>query len=517
MPQTRSTRSRVCKDLSSTQVQCHIVFPAKKKSSNLTVKKKPLIKKSSIKEKVVKFQDENEDPTKLTVKRKASVSDENICSPKKSPRKSLGEVKSPLTDRTNVSGNVNIELSVPNVGVRRKLPLSEANLHSNYSNLCQVLHNSIPKKLLNRDDELKVLKEFVHDSIIDSKPGSLYICGAPGTGKTACLTKVLDGVREKIKAKTIFLNCMTLRHSQTIFAKLANLLDSAGKSFTNSEGLKYIEKKIKSNGQRILLVLDEIDQLESKDQDVLYKLFEMPFVPKSKLVLVGIANSLDFTDRVLPRLQTKTCKPILLQFQPYRKDDICAILQERIDEKYANIVEASAIQFCARKVSAMTGDARKALDIMRRAVEKAEGQSKKSTDDSIIKVTIGHVASVCSDVYGAKLAPSSNVKFVFPLQQKIIICVVVGCLKQSRIKEIAVSRLYQAYCRVSYSKHLTPVSQEELNSICDLLESQGVISVKKSKDVRNHKIGLRMQESEIEHSLQDKSLMLSIMEEKLIS
>jgi len=58
-----------------------------------------------------------------------------------------------------------------------------------------------------------------------------------------------------------------------------------------------------------LLVLDEIDQLESKNQDVLYKLFEMPFLPKSRLVIVGIANALDLTDRILPRLQSKaSCK-----------------------------------------------------------------------------------------------------------------------------------------------------------------------------------------------------------------
>ena len=53
----------------------------------------------------------------------------------------------------------------------------------------------------------------------------------------------------------------------------------------------------------ILLVLDEIDQLDSKSQQVLYSVYELPHLTNSMLTLVGIANALDLTDRILPRLK----------------------------------------------------------------------------------------------------------------------------------------------------------------------------------------------------------------------
>jgi cell division control protein 6 len=80
-------------------------------------------------------------------------------------------------------------------------------------------------------------------------------------------------------------------------------------------------------------VLDEIDQLDSRKQSVLYTVFEWPSAPKSKLVLIGIANALDLTDRILPRLQARCdLRPQLLHFTPYTKLEIVNILTERLKQ-----------------------------------------------------------------------------------------------------------------------------------------------------------------------------------------
>lgn len=81
-----------------------------------------------------------------------------------------------------------------------------------------------------------------------------------------------------------------------------------------------------------MLVVDELDSLES---NFLYKLFEYPTICESRLILIGmydhiciyrsalsfcanrehvilgIANALDLTERVLPRMQSRAqCNPL---------------------------------------------------------------------------------------------------------------------------------------------------------------------------------------------------------------
>ena len=51
------------------------------------------------------------------------------------------------------------------------------------------------------------------------------------------------------------------------------------------------------------------------------------------------------------------------------------IIQSRLEGVPGNIVDPDAVQFASRKVAAVSGDARRALDICRRAVEIAETES----------------------------------------------------------------------------------------------------------------------------------------------
>jgi origin recognition complex subunit 1 len=64
-----------------------------------------------------------------------------------------------------------------------------------------------------------------------------------------------------------------------------------------------------------------------------------------------------------------------ITFPGYTHEQLMQIIQSRLQGVPGNIVHPDAIQFAARKVAAVSGDARRALDICRRAVEIAETET----------------------------------------------------------------------------------------------------------------------------------------------
>ena len=151
-------------------------------------------------------------------------------------------------------------------------------------------------------------------------------------------------------------------------------------------------------------------------------MFEIASAPNSRMVLIGIANGLDLLDRVLPNL-SRTNHPDQLNFIPYKAAQITTLIKARLTPEMLTKVEPTAIMMCAKRVAALAGDARKALDVLRRATEIAG--SKKAA-----KVGISHVNDVLNKTYTDRSAEE------MPFQQQLVI---IGLIKLARqVTEIRV-------------------------------------------------------------------------------
>ena len=212
--------------------------------------------------------------------------------------------------------------------------------------------------------------------------------GPPGTGKSAVLGEVCRDMKDAEGVCSALINCMSIRTAKDLYATLVVDLcpGTTGNRKDDMDTLKtLVYPKRKDASPVYVVTLDEIDHLLTLDLSLLYNLFEWALDPKSSLIMIGIANALDFTDRFLPRLKARGLKPRLLPFLPYTAPQIASVITGRLttlrpadapDAAFTPFVHPSAIQFTAKKVAAQTGDLRKAFDMVRRALDVVEGEAK---------------------------------------------------------------------------------------------------------------------------------------------
>lgn len=195
--------------------------------------------------------------------------------------------------------------------------------------------------------------------------------------------------------KQAIVNCVSLKSANEV---LASLCESFGPVKGTAKSFKSKLAKLfmtKAGTSMYLVLLDEIDTLLSGDCDILYSIFEWAMDPSSNLVLIGVANALDLTDRFLPRLKLRNAKPQLLPFLPYSAQQISSIISGKLrsllpeetslDPDFIPLMHPTAVQLAGKKIASQTGDLRKAFSLVRRAIDQVEQDTllKMSQEQSI--------------------------------------------------------------------------------------------------------------------------------------
>lgn len=247
--------------------------------------------------------------------------------------------------------------------------------------------------IIGRQKEREELHGFIAKATGVEPGGCLYVSGPPGTGKSALVGEVCEEHRASDSAtKFAYVNCMSVKRASDVYQQLNAELGISDDVF-GSKAKDSLEAAIRTGNpsRPYLVVLDEIDQLLSFDLDILYTLFEWSLRPVTNLVLIGIANALDLTDRFLPRLKARNLRPGLLPFLPYTVPEIASVLSSRARSllsdqtsdaapSFTPFLASSAIQLISKKVAAQTGDLRKAFDLAQKSIDLVETETRQALD-----------------------------------------------------------------------------------------------------------------------------------------
>lgn len=240
-------------------------------------------------------------------------------------------------------------------------------------------------------------------------------------------------------------------------------------------------------GRRILLLLDELDVLVTKSNAVLYELFCLPILSGSRCVLVGAANTINLIENVLPRLRALNCEPSIVAFPAYSVQQLSQLLRARLSRLPWKVFDNFAVELCARRVAAASGDMRRALlsacaalDV---AVAKASGHSAQEDGDgepqqqhasASASVTIADMSEALSSIFQS---PVVDLVSNLPRDRKVVLCALLQLLQKSERRDITLGQLHDAYvalCRSMRSVHA--VGASEFWTLCSSLADDSLLS-----------------------------------------
>ncbi|ORX45120.1 P-loop containing nucleoside triphosphate hydrolase protein [Hesseltinella vesiculosa] len=413
---------------------------------------------------------------------------------------------------------------------------------------------AIPNRLIGREREVQTLTKFWNEFVIGNQPGCLYISGSPGTGKTALLAHVKRNMATKPQPKnhqikTVMINCMAIDDPKWIYVKLVSEFGSSQMSDNCSEAIVQAKKLLVNAKKKAInvVILDEIDHLVTKDQDVLYTLFEWASLPSSRLVLIGIANALDLTNRVLPRLRAKNCEPQLLNFNPYQPSDISNIIKDRLyslqnsnsdDAKKAKaetndkpslpLMQPAAVELCAKKVAARKGDLRSAFDICQQAIELAQKEHRKNqgpaknvlgdiknntkqqpapeitTDQPL--VTIRHVIAASNPITAAT---GVNKLKSLTSQQQIVLATFLN-VKQKNPRILFMDARNEYMNLIKANGTVPELSNTEFHTVVSNIQDAGMVTMKMAKEHAKRQILLNIDDTDIQTLIEHTPLLKTL-------
>ena len=338
-------------------------------------------------------------------------------------------------------------------------------------------HAFEPSNLPHREPEVEALVRNLVDALNGHIPSNMLLYGVPGSGKTVVTRFVLSQLLEKGKqmghpVQTYEINCRNVDTKYRVVQNLASQLKQRGDypipftGWPTDRVLETLIERMDRAGGVHILVLDEIDNLVARaGSDLLYSLTNLNTILKNaRCCIIGISNDLNFTQELDPRVSSRLSQEDVV-FHPYGAQEIQDILQERVRMGLKNdSLEGGVIPLCSALAAQEHGDARRALDLLRISVQKAEQRSQTKVDPK-------HVRLAQSQLEHDQVTP---VLKTLPLHQKLVLfCIIIN--EENGLRNICTGEIFRTYSQACMKISIEPLTPRRISSLLNELDTLGLI------------------------------------------
>jgi Cdc6-like AAA superfamily ATPase len=332
----------------------------------------------------------------------------------------------------------------------------------------RLLSSAFPTTLPCREREMEEIHLHLRNALLQRAGCCLYISGVPGTGKTATVHQVIKRLQLESESSNtldpfryIEINGLKLTDPKQVYVSLWRAIHgSTHMKISSQRALDHLESYFSPNSSTSpprmmnIVIMDELDILINRSQSVIYNFFEWPNRIGSNLIVIAIANTMDLPERLLSNKVSSRLGLRRVNFQPYNHAQLVQIIQSRLADLSGGIFEKDAIELCSRKVSAVSGDARKALSICHRATELIDQLSLQSKSKAVTaKVTMELIHTAIKEMY---LSSGATILQHCSFHQKLFIAALIKCMKRDNAAEIRLKEILDFHgqlCRVHQQHH----------------------------------------------------------------
>ncbi|TFF99072.1 MAG: cell division control protein Cdc6 [Promethearchaeota archaeon] len=337
----------------------------------------------------------------------------------------------------------------------------------------------VPEDLPHRDEEIEQIAGKTACSLRGDAPSNFLCYGRTGTGKTATIRFVSQKLAEYAKEEQpwwIYINCSIVSTPYRILAHIYNTIVGEEKIPPTGLPKDVIFKKLlglldyKVENSICFLVLDEIDLLKDSNE-VLYDLTRLnESLDSCRTCLIGISNKLNFKENLDPRAMSSLGEEKIV-FKVYNANELGDILKSRASVAfYDEVLKEGVISLCAALAAKENGDARKALQLLRKAGEIAERSQNK-------KVSTSHVNKAQDELEREK-----EVDYIkgMPLQAQLVLMAVYLISKFGKNRIIVSGDIYEVHAELANKVPGTrTLSRRRISDYINELTLAGIITAKK--------------------------------------